>query len=58
MCMCVGVKNRIVTCENCVLVVKKGISEFWGSVAQKQPTKNKISIWFSMKKSCFWYKII
>ena len=30
MCMCVSVKNRIVTCEKCNFFgVKKGISKFW-----------------------------
>ena len=29
MCMRVGVKNRIVTCEKCMFGVKKGITEFW-----------------------------
>ena len=29
MCMCVGVKNHIVTCENVFFGVKKGMSDFW-----------------------------
>ena len=39
MCMCVGVKNHIVTCEKC-FGVKKVIDEFWRQVAQKQSTGN------------------
>ena len=27
MCMCVGVKNCIVTCEKCIFLCKKGISD-------------------------------
>ena len=27
-CMCVGVKNHIITCENVCFGVKKGMSEF------------------------------
>ena len=36
MCMCGGVKNRIVTCEICIFVlVKKGMSELGRSVNAK-----------------------
>ena len=35
MFMCIGVKNRIVTCEKCMSWCEKGISEFWRYVAQK-----------------------
>ena len=29
MCMCVGVKNRIITQKNVCFGVKKSVSEFW-----------------------------
>ena len=28
-CICIGVKNHIVTCEKCMFWCEKGISEFW-----------------------------